>query len=150
MYGQIFSSISKKATALIEQITHQKFQFQTDFKDRKLNVAYMIWRQPWMAAGGETFINTLLKLNGLTNVFENRSSRYPEIDLNELKDKKPDIILLSSEPYPFKDHHIREIQQTYKVPVILVDGEYFSWYGSRLIPAFDYFAKFQRQLSTFL
>ena len=100
-----------------------------------------------MVAGGDTFINSLLKLNGWKNVFENNESRYPEIKPEELKRLKPDLILLSSEPYPFKEKHVEEIRQICNVRVELVDGEYFSWYGSRLIPAFDYFKKLQKLLS---
>ena len=92
-----------------------------------------------MAVGGDTFINSMLKLNGWENVFESSNSRYPEIDLDELIKLAPELILLSSEPYPFKQKHISELKEKLNSEIMLVDGEYFSWYGSRLLKAFDYF-----------
>lgn len=101
-------------------------------------VAYFIWRNPWMCAGGDTFINDIITRMGWCNVFSDRM-RYPELTLNELTAAQPEIVLLSSEPYPFKDKHIAEIQQTVpQAQVLLVDGEMFSWYGSRLVHAVPY------------
>jgi ABC-type Fe3+-hydroxamate transport system substrate-binding protein len=103
-------------------------------------VAYLIWREPYMAAGQGTFINDMLQRCGLTNVFDEGDARYPEITPQELAEADPDIILLSSEPYPFKEKHIAEINMICPgTPVRIVDGEYFSWYGSRLLGAPAYF-----------
>ncbi len=109
------------------------------------SVAYLIWRDPYMLAGKDTFIDDILTINGLTNVI--KQSRYPEIDLNELSKLQPDLIFLSSEPYPFKEKHIEEIKEA--VPdakVMLVDGEMFSWYGSRLVKAVQYLFQLQKDL----
>jgi len=109
-------------------------------------VAYLIWKKPYMAAGINTFINDILALNGMTNVI--KSTRYPELDLNELLSLKPDLVFLSSEPYPFSDSHVQEIQTLLPdTKVMLVDGEMFSWYGSRLVQAVQYFFEFQKQIS---
>ena len=103
------------------------------------HVAYFIWRKPWMCAGGDTFISDVIKKIGWENVLADKL-RYPEIVLEELKDKDIDLILLSSEPYPFKDAHIAEIKGVLPdVEVLLVDGEMFSWYGSRMLKAVSYF-----------
>ncbi len=102
--------------------------------------AYLIWREPYMAAGNDTFINDMLKRCGLKNVFENELSRYPEISIDKLHTLNPKFILLSSEPYPFKQKHIEEL--TVICPdslILLVDGELFSWYGSRLQKSIEYF-----------
>ena len=108
-------------------------------------VAYLIWRKPFMAAGKNTFIDNVLLTNGLNNVI--LQQRYPEVDLGQLKALNCDFILLSSEPYPFKEKHIEEIQDAIPTAkVILVDGEMFSWYGSRLVKAVQYFFEFQKQL----
>ena len=102
-------------------------------------VAYFIWRNPWMSIGGDTFINDMIKRIGWVNVLSDKQ-RYPEMNLEDLKDKDVDIVLLSSEPYPFKEVHIAEIKQVLpNVEVMLVDGEMFSWYGSRMKQATDYF-----------
>ena len=108
-------------------------------------VAYAIWRKPYMFAGKNTFINDILSKLGLYNVIAD--ARYPELDIDQLVVLKPDMVFLSSEPYPFKEKHILEIRS--KLPnteVILVDGEMFSWYGSRLVKAVQYFFEFQNRL----
>lgn len=151
-YGKLFNKISQ-ADFLVRKIKNEKEKFENEFTagKKKIKVAYFIWREPWMLAGRNTFINTLLELNGLENVIFDPYSRYPEIDPRELKSLQPDIIMLSSEPFPFKEKHKKEILEHFKnCRVELVDGEFFSWYGSRLIPAFEYFRKFQMKLSNFL
>lgn len=105
------------------------------------SAAYLIWREPYMAAAAETFIHEMLHIAGFDNVFKDKN-RYPEIQLADLQTRQPEYILLSSEPYPFKQIHVTEIQKACpKSQVKLVDGELFSWYGSRLLHSFDYFLK---------
>jgi ABC-type Fe3+-hydroxamate transport system substrate-binding protein len=101
-------------------------------------VAYFIWRKPYMVAGTGTFINDMLEKCGLVNAFE--IDRYPEVNATALAAANPDIIFLSSEPYPFKEKHCAEFKTICpQAKVILVDGEYFSWYGNRLLDAPGYF-----------
>jgi ABC-type Fe3+-hydroxamate transport system substrate-binding protein len=108
-------------------------------------VVYFIWRDPYMLAGQDTFINHILTLIGLHNVV--RASRYPVIDLKELQQLNPEVVFLSSEPYPFREKHIQEIQSVLpQVTVRLVDGEMFSWYGSRLVKAVQYLFQIQKEL----
>lgn len=108
-------------------------------------VAYLIWKDPFMFAGRDTFIDHVLAINGLRNVVI--QTRYPEIHLEQLKTLSPDFIFLSSEPYPFKEKHLEEIRTTVpEAKVMLVDGEMFSWYGSRLVKAVQYFFQLQDQL----
>ena len=149
MYGKLFDR-DREANQLILKLRKEKKEFEKEIPIIPKKVAYFIWRDPWMVAGGDTFINSLLKLNGWENIFENKESRYPEIIVEELKDLKPDLILLSSEPFPFKEKHVEEMRQICNARIELVDGEYFSWYGSRLIRAFDYFKKLQKLLSSSL
>lgn len=102
--------------------------------------AYLIWRKPWMVAAGGTFIDDMLQRCGLTNIFGGQD-RYPVIDLASLAAAGCDLVLLSSEPYPFREKHIAEIQTMLPHATIrLVDGQLFSWYGSRLLQAPAYFA----------
>lgn len=106
-------------------------------------VAYFIWRDPWMVAGGDTFIHQMLLACGLKNAFTH-IQRYPETALQQLPAYFPPgttpLIFLSSEPYPFKEKHIAEIQAVLPhAQIRLVDGEMFSWYGSRLLQAPAYF-----------
>jgi ABC-type Fe3+-hydroxamate transport system substrate-binding protein len=102
-------------------------------------VAYGIWREPWMWAGGDTFISDLLGRCGWKNVL-GELPRYPSLSLEALFDLRPATVLLSSEPYPFKEKHVEEVKAALPDShVLLVDGEMFSWYGSRLIQAPAYF-----------
>lgn len=108
--------------------------------------AYFIWRKPYMVAGANTFINEMLKNFGLINCFEDLQ-RYPEIDPALLADHKPDFIFLSSEPYSFREIHLEEFKKfSPSSIVVLVDGEMFSWYGSRLCKAAQYFATLRKEL----
>lgn len=104
----------------------------------KLSVAYLIWKDPYMVAGADTFINSMLEACGFKNTFH--QTRYPETTLEELAKIAPDLILLSSEPYPFGEKHIIQILSVLKKSkIFLVDGECFSWYGSRLLISTLYF-----------
>lgn len=109
------------------------------------NVAYLIWKDPYMLAGSNTFIDDVLRKIGLSNA--TAQSRYPSLTLQELQNLNCQLVLLSSEPYPFKEKHIQELQQALpQAKVLLVDGEMFSWYGSRLVKAVQYLFNFQQQL----
>lgn len=106
--------------------------------DSQLRTAYFIWNKPYMVAGNNTFINEMLKVCVFKNVFE--QERYPEITAEQIAKANPEIILLSSEPYPFKEKHIKEFKVICpNAKVLIVDGEIFSWYGSRLLQAPAYF-----------
>ena len=95
-------------------------------------VAYLIWKGPYMSIGSDTFIHNMLSLAGFQNVFADEK-RYPETSIDEIIEKEPDLVFLSSEPYPFKLKHIAELQiQMPSTKIHLVNGEMFSWYGSRI------------------
>jgi len=107
---------------------------------------YLIWREPYMTIGGDTFINDMMSRCGLNNIFED-STRYPEVSVQEIKEAGCELVLLSSEPYPFKEKHITELQQVlFNTKIVLVDGEMFSWYGSRLTKAPRYFKELLKSI----
>lgn len=107
------------------------------YKEHK--VLYLIWRKPWMGAGRKTFIDSILAALGLKNALAS-VDRYPEITEDEIRKLAPAYIFLSSEPYPFNTMHAEEIHRiSPESKIMLVDGEMFSWYGSRLKKAPDYF-----------
>ncbi len=147
-FGEIFN-VRDISAALIERFQKELRDFKGILKPFR-TVVYFIWREPWMIAGRDTFINTLLELNNWNNLIEDSNSRYPEVSIQDLKVLKPDLVLLSSEPFPFKEKHRREILNHYKGQILLIDGEYFSWYGSRLLPALEYFRDLQMKLSNSL
>ena len=105
----------------------------------KINTAYLIWKNPYMTVGGDTYINDMLNHCGLQNIFSNKK-RYPEVEIDEIKSLNCKLLLLSTEPYPFKQQHIEELKiELPNTLIILVDGEMFSWYGSRLLFSAKYF-----------
>ncbi len=138
-YGDIFDK-KMVATTLVSKIRLEKEYFDNFISGvPQKRVAYFIWKDPWMVTGKNTFVDHLLKVNGFINVFGDKD-RYPEVSKEELGSLQDlDLIMLSSEPYPFSEKHIDELTNVTNAKIILVDGEYFSWYGSRLAEAFAYF-----------
>ena len=117
------------------------------FRPLGLSVAYLIWRKPYMVAASNTFIHSMLEVAGFSNAFASQT-RYPEITSDRLRKAQPDLIFLSSEPYPFGENHREELRQICpSARVVLVDGEVFSWYGSRLLHASDYFRNLRNQIT---
>lgn len=128
--------------------------------------AYIVWQDPLMAASRETYIGDILRILGYRNVVDRGSletrgaefqARYPTLPIPVLVDLRPDVILLSTEPFPFRrEHaerlrsHIREVDPEYarRVDIRIVNGEYFSWYGYGMVRAFTYFVTHQRERSS--
>lgn len=139
MYGDIFK-VKSKASWVIASIESERNQFRKKLKQKtKPVVAYFIWKNPWMIAASHTFISCMIVEAGFVNGFKN-DNRYPEIELNQNTFKEIDRIFLSSEPFPFKPEHIDELKiQFPDISIEIVDGELFSWYGSRLKKSFKYF-----------
>lgn len=141
--GELVNKENETET-LLNTILHQIDQ---DLPELSLSVAYFIWRNPYMSVGQDTFIQHMLTYCGLSNVFADLS-RYPEISPEQLQEAQPDVIFLSSEPFPFKEKHVAEFQEICpKAKVLIVDGEMFSWYGSRLQYAFSYFQDLLKKLA---
>lgn len=140
-YGELFA-VQEKSEDLVRNIEQEFKSFRNFIQTQpKRKVVYFIWRKPWMIAGGKTFINTLLHANQFENVYED-IARYPEVKLEDLRDV--DCVLLSSEPFPFQEKHAEELSAYVpREKIKFVDGEFFSWYGSRLEKAFRYFKKWQ-------
>lgn len=128
---------AKEAKELIKQV---KINFaQIPGLTHPIRTAYLIWKNPFMAVRCNTFINDMLTCCGFKNVFAT-TSRYPQVNIEEIKKANCQLLLLSSEPYPFKQKHIEELsEQLPTTKIMLVDGEMFSWYGSRLLKAPAYF-----------
>lgn len=139
MYGNIFSKESK-ATDIREQIQAKHEDFKVYIKDRPtLKTAYFIWKKPWMVAAKGTFIDEMMQLNKFENYYKDLE-RYPEVKLSKTKQETADVVLLSSEPFPFKEKQKAMMKEFFpQAEILVVDGEAFSWYGSRLLNAFDYF-----------
>lgn len=133
----VLTGKQSEAKHLIKNI-ELKFQ-QLPIFQAPVKMLYLIWQKPYMTIGGDTFINNMLEKCGLQNVFAGKK-RYPEITIDQIKETDFQLLLLPSEPYPFQQKHLTDWQKTLPNRKIqLVNGEYFSWYGSRLLYAPDYF-----------
>jgi ABC-type Fe3+-hydroxamate transport system substrate-binding protein len=116
------------------------YELATENRGAEQSVLYLIWRDPWMTIAPATYISQTLSLFGWETVPRQTEERYLRIDIGACD---VDRVLLSSEPFHFKEHHVREVEGL--VPgatVSLIDGEMTSWYGSRAIRGLDDLAKF--------
>lgn len=110
----------------------------------EVRIAYLIWRNPYMTINGDTYISDMIQVCGGKNVFEDWPKRYFEIGIEDLKRASPDMILLPSEPYKFREKHAAELSTCKEIlavrenKVLLVQGDLFCWYGSRVVAAFGY------------
>ncbi|SHF44877.1 ABC transporter substrate-binding protein [Chryseobacterium takakiae] len=112
----------------------------------KIKVAYLIWKSPYMTIGSDTFIHKILDEIGFENIFKDQN-RYPVIETEDLKEAE--IIMLSSEPFPFKEKHMEELKLFYPAKkIMIVDGEAFSWYGTHLAKCKSYFKELIAEVET--
>ncbi|MCU0446889.1 MAG: helical backbone metal receptor [Microscillaceae bacterium] len=148
MIAQIgnLTNTESKSQLIVDEVVSRFADFTTRQRKVEQTVAYFIWYEPLMVVGGNTFINTMLGQFGLNNVFESLG-RYPQITPEILQAAQPDWIFLSSEPFPFKSRHVAELRAiSPQSKVKLVDGELFSWYGTRLLKAVDYFEELAEEM----
>ncbi len=137
-----------EASHLVQKIKASFSQLQTI--NHKPKTAYLIWNDPYMTVGGDTFIHSMLEAAGFENIFKHKQ-RYPEITAEEMHDAGCELILLSSEPFPFKQKHADELKMKLNdsgsndTKIVFADGEMFSWYGSRLQYAPRYFEELRNK-----
>lgn len=132
-----------KANSLIKSINEV---FSTPIFKQKRKAIYLIWKSPFMTIGCDTFIGSMMNKAGFENTFHHLT-RYPEIVLENITNSDCELVLLSSEPYPFTQKHVQELQIA--IPdkkIIIVDGEMFSWYGSRMLKSGAYFKELSATL----
>ena len=139
MISAVASAVNKtpQASKLISQI---QWAFASINITQVKTAAYLIWKDPYMTVGSDTFISDMMRRAGYENVFD-KLLRYPQITIADIKERNPQYVLLSSEPYPFQQKHVVELQELLPYSkFILADGEMFSWYGSRMLLSADYFS----------
>ncbi len=142
----LITNKEKRAKEITTQIQNNFARLPVN--DSRPKTAYLIWKDPFMTAGGDTFIHSMLEAAGFENIFSDKT-RYPELTIADLQIADCQLLLLSSEPFPFKQKHIEEYQsQLPGTKIILVDGEMFSWYGSRLLQSPGYFEKLYEEIKT--
>jgi len=135
-----------KGAELIASAIINRFADLQSVSADNLRTAYFIWKGPYMLAGKNTFIDNILARAGFDNSLT--INRYPVVSLEQLEELGPEVIFLSSEPYPFKDEHVQEMKSKFpNSKVLIVDGELFSWYGSRLLYTPDYLRSLIKQVN---
>lgn len=140
----VLTETSDRTSTLVGRII-SRFEGLPDFTP--LRAAYLIWREPYMTVGGDTFIHDVMERGGFRNVFEDQS-RYPEVSLDTLGSMDVDVVLCGTEPFPFhqKDAYTEELHSALPdTPVEVVDGQVFSWYGPRLLYTPSYLEKLRQQ-----
>jgi ABC-type Fe3+-hydroxamate transport system substrate-binding protein len=136
---------SEQTSTLVGRII-ARFEALPDFSP--LRAAYLIWREPYMTVGGDTFIHDVMQWGGLENVYAHQT-RYPEVTPNTLAEQDLDVVLCSSEPFPFhkKDKFTADLREALPdTPVEIVDGQPFSWYGPRLLDTPSYLKDLRERL----
>ena len=106
-----------------------------------LNVVYFIWRDPWMTISQDTYISAFLREAGWRTLLHDPDTRYPEVDVTPDLVAATDLFLFSSEPFEFTQSHVDAFAAAHGCPkekLLLVDGEYCSWYGSRAVAGLHY------------
>ena len=139
-FGRLFDRESK-AAELAFQYAAARDELSGATRDAKsINVLYLIWKDPWFTVSRSTYVSSLLACAKLDTLPERCTTRYPTLDAGDPAWDEADIILLSSEPYAFRQKHAAELSRTLRVPkpIALVDGEMLSWYGSRAIDGLRY------------
>ena len=101
----------------------------------RLRAFVPIWKRPWMTLSGGTYGSSLLAAVGVANVYADATVRYPTVTLDEVRDRRPDVVLAPSEPYPFAERHVPLFADL--APVVLVDGQDLFWWGRRTPAAID-------------
>jgi ABC-type Fe3+-hydroxamate transport system substrate-binding protein len=147
LLGGIFHC-AERATALCLQFTRVLDAVVAACRELpRQDVLYLIWRAPWMTVSRDTYISRTLALVGWDTLPAVCDKRYPEIELDAAMLATPDHILLSSEPYRFRERHLDEIRKLLpaqaQARVALIDGEMTSWYGSRAIRGLAYLKDFR-------
>jgi len=141
----IITGKEAKATKMVKKV-EEGFNGLASFSAKNNKALYLIWKDPYMSINQHTFINDMITRSGFQNVIDT-DNLYPIISEDQIEGLNPDFIFLSSEPYPFKEKHILYFQKKFpKTKIVLVDGEYFSWYGSRLLGAPNYFSDLLKQI----
>ena len=116
-------------------------QEQLNTERPRVSVFCPIWRNPYMAVGGDTYAGNLLRFCGAVNGFETHrtGNRYPQVTLDDIRAADPAVILLPDEPFRFRERHRQEVMETLpqvravrEGNVFLLDGRWLTWYGKRI------------------
>lgn len=141
--GKILN-LEKESKSIVDSIQEKRSDYYKEAFQNK-SCLYFIWTNPDMVVGSQNFIHDMIEESGMKNMGIELGERYPMLSEDIIL--SPDYIFLSTEPYPFKEEHIKEFQEKFPdSKVELVDGEMYSWYGSRMVKSYDYFEKLASEI----
>lgn len=143
-------SLTARSEAADSFVNHCRFLSETlridPVRQPKRRVAYVIWMDPLMVVGSGTYIDHMINAMGWENAFGDKE-RYPQISEEKWRSVSPEVVMLSSEPFPFRKVHVDFFRRLSPgAEVRLVDGELFSWYGWRMAKALTILTEFKRNL----
>jgi len=140
--GEILSLPTAEKFA--NEIEEKILRFRVLDKKRFL---YFIWQKPYILAGTDTYISRVLESFGWENACNQSQSRYPTVTSQDLLQCFPEILLLSSEPYPFRKRDVKPLAKIYteKIPIKKADGKLLSWWGSPFLECFDQMSSYGSQ-----
>jgi ABC-type Fe3+-hydroxamate transport system substrate-binding protein len=128
-----------RASALASELEALYERVRAETAERpRVPAFYPIWRGPYMTINRDTYIHDMLEVCGADNVFGDRPQRYPVVTLEEVADRRPQVIVLPDEPFRFRPVHRKDFAPYPDVPAVrdgriyLVDGKPFSWHGVRI------------------
>ncbi len=134
-----------QARIITDKIIQNFTEFNIDFRQK--TVFFPVWKKPYITVSANTFINSILNICGLKNIFADKNTAYPRVSAGELRERCPDFIFLPSEPCSFTSEDVAEFSKLCpKSKILNVDGQMFAWYGSRMLYAAEYFADLQKKL----
>lgn len=139
-FGRLFDR-EREAALLVADYASARGELAGAVRDAGLrSVLYLVWKNPWMTVSRSTYISSLLATANLATLPANSTSRYPALAADDTVWHEADVILLSSEPYTFRQKHADDLSRRLPAsrPVLLVDGEMLSWYGNRAIAGLRY------------
>ena len=146
-FGNVFGCRAR-AESLIERLQASLASVESTVRGvARERILYLIWRKPWMTVSRETYVSASLALVGWDTVPAEAGARYPRIEESDAVWRDVQRILLSSEPYAFRQRDVREMKERHAKPVALVDGEWTSWYGVRAIEGLTMLASLRRKLA---
>jgi len=147
LVGGLFGA-EAEASALTRQFDAALAELQSGHWPER-RVLYLIWRKPWMSIAPDTYIADTLAQAGLRATRHASGERYPEVELTDALLAGVDMVLFSTEPFPFKAKHLDAFGSEFPDHANrahLIDAEMVSWYGSRAVPGLRYLAEFAREL----
>lgn len=147
-FGWLFDRDSEAAVLATNYASARNDLVHATRDARPLEVLYLIWKDPWFSVSRSTYVSSLLAGANLNTLPATSTSRYPILAADDPAWQEADLILLSSEPYAFRQKHADELSRTLPVPkpILLVDGEGLSWYGNRAIAGLRYLKELRAQI----